>query len=161
VDFSARQVTTTLSKVSPVGRRQLQQLAGRDYILDVAHNPAAVTKLLEYIDVTNCNGKTIALFSVMADKDAKGMIHAASGRFDAWFLADQAANERAAPAADIAALLYEEGQSMVSVSKNLRQAFRRAQSLMVEGDRLVVFGSFYTVAAVLPLLDKDRRKGGA
>ena len=79
----------------------------------------------------------------------------------AWFLGDQPANDRAAPAADIAALLYEEGQNIISVSKNLRQAFRRAQSLMVEGDRLVVFGSFYTVAAVLPLLDKDRRKGGA
>ena len=89
------------------------------------------------------------------------MIRAVAGSFDAWFLADQAANERAAPAADIAALLYAGVQSMISVSKNLRQAFRRAQNLMVAGDRLVVFGSFYTVAAVLPLLDKDRRKGGA
>ena len=161
VDFSAAQMQRALSKVNPVGRRQLQRLAGRDYVLDVAHNPAAVNKLLEYIDATPCKGKNIALFSVMADKDVHGMIQAAAGRFDAWFLADQAANERAAPAADIAALLYEEGQNMISVSKNLRQAFRRAQSLMVAGDRLVVFGSFYTVAAVLPLLDKDRSKGGA
>jgi len=161
VDFSPRQMQRALSKASPVGRRQLQQLAGRDYVLDVAHNPAAIDKLLEYINATPCNGKTISLFSAMGDKDLHGMIHAVAGRFDAWFLADQAANDRAAPAADIAALLYGEGQSMITVSKTLRQAFRRAQSLMVEGDRLVVFGSFYTVAAVLPLLDKDRRKGGA
>ena len=161
VDFSPRQMQRALSKASPVGRRQLQQLAGRDYVLDVAHNPAAVDKMLEYIDATPCNGKTIALFSAMKDKDVLGMIRAVAGSFDAWFLADQAANERAAPAADIAALLYAGGQSMISVSKNLRQAFRRAQNLMVAGDRLVVFGSFYTVAAVLPLLDKDRRKGGA
>jgi dihydrofolate synthase/folylpolyglutamate synthase len=117
--------------------------------------------MLEYIDATPCNGQTIALFSVMKDKDIPGMTHAAAGFFDAWFLADQAANDRAAPAADIAALLHKGGQNMISVSKNLRQAFRRAQNLMVAGDRLVVFGSFYTVAAVLPLLDKDRRKGGA
>jgi dihydrofolate synthase/folylpolyglutamate synthase len=161
VDFSPRQMQRALSKASPVGRRQLQQLAGRDYVLDVAHNPAAVNKMLEYIDATPCNGKTIALFSVMKDKDIPGMTHAAAGFFDAWFLADQAANDRAAPAADIAALLHKGGQNMISVSKNLRQAFRRAQNLMVAGDRLVVFGSFYTVAAVLPLLDKDRRKGGA
>ena len=161
VDFSPRQLQRALGKASPVGRRQLQQLAGRDYVLDVAHNPAAVNKLLEYIDASTCNGKTIALFSAMKDKDFPGMIHAAAGFFDAWFLADQAANERAASAADIAAALHEGGQSMISVSKNLRQAFRRAQNLMVAGDRLVVFGSFYTVAAVLPLLDKDRRKGGA
>ncbi|RLA58097.1 MAG: bifunctional folylpolyglutamate synthase/dihydrofolate synthase [Gammaproteobacteria bacterium] len=161
VDFSPGQMQRALIKASPVGRRQLQQLAGLGYILDVAHNPAAVTKLLEYIDATPCNGRTIALFSVMKDKDINGMIRAAAGCFDAWFLGEQPANERAAPTADIAALLHEEGQNMISVSKNLRQAFRRAQSLMLEGDRLVVFGSFYTVAAVLPLLDKDRRKGGA
>jgi dihydrofolate synthase/folylpolyglutamate synthase len=161
MDFSPGQMQRALAKTSLVGRRQLQQLAGRDYVLDVAHNPAAIDKLLEYIDATPCNGRTISLFSVMKDKDVHGMIRAAAGRFDAWFLGDQPANDRAAPAADIAALLYEEGQNIISVSKNLRQAFRRAQSLMAEGDRLVVFGSFYTVAAVLPLLDKDRRKSGA
>ncbi len=32
---------------------------------------------------------------------------------------------------------------------------------MVEGDRLVVFGSFHTVGAVLPLLDRDRPVDGA
>ena len=84
------------------------------------------------------------------------MIQAASGRFDAWFLADQEANPRAARAADVAAVLHAEGQVTVNVSKNLRQAFHRATELMAEGDRLVVFGSFYTVAEVLPLLDRDR-----
>ena len=161
VDFSPQQVRRALANASPVGRRQLQQLAGRDYILDVAHNPASVDKLLEYIAIRPCKKRTIALFSVMADKDIHAMIRATVGSFDAWFLADQPANERAASAADIAAVLYGEGQNMISVSKNLRQALRRAQSLMVEGDRLVAFGSFYTVAAVLPLLDKDRRKDGA
>ena len=61
----------------------------------------------------------------------------------------------------MADMLRGAGQSMVSVSKNVRQAFRRAQSLMGAGDRLVVFGSFYTVAEVLPLLEKDQRKSVA
>jgi len=89
------------------------------------------------------------------------MLEAVSTDFDAWFLADQPATSRAAPAADIAALLRLEGQNMISVSKNVRQALRRAQKIMVEGDRLVVFGSFYTVAEVLPLLDVDREKMGS
>ena len=50
---------------------------------------------------------------------------------------------------------------MISVSRNVRQALRRAQKIMVEGDRLVVFGSFYTVADVLPLLDVDQEKTGS
>jgi folylpolyglutamate synthase/dihydropteroate synthase len=47
---------------------------------------------------------------------------------------------------------------MISVSKNIKQALRRAQGLMSSGDRLVIFGSFHTVAGVLPTLEKDRRK---
>jgi len=89
------------------------------------------------------------------------MIQAAAGAFDAWFIADQPGNERAATAADIADVLRDNEQHMISVSRNLRQGFRRAQSIMAEGDRLVVFGSFHTVAAVLPLLAKDCGKGEA
>jgi len=138
-----------------IGRRQLRHVADRDYVLDVAHNPASVHKLLEYLSITYCKGKTICLFSAMADKDIQSIVDTAAGHFDAWFLADQPANKRAARAADIATKLGGAGENMISISKNLRQAFRRAQSAAAVGDRLVVFGSFSTVAAVLPLLDKD------
>lgn len=130
-------------------------------MLDVAHNPASVHKLHEYVVATPCKGKNIALFSAMGDKDLRAMIQAAAGAFDAWFIADQPGNERAATAADIADVLRDNEQHMISVSRNLRQGFRRAQSIMAEGDRLVVFGSFHTVAAVLPLLAKDCGKGEA
>ncbi|MCB1731338.1 MAG: bifunctional tetrahydrofolate synthase/dihydrofolate synthase, partial [Halieaceae bacterium] len=127
--------------------------AGREYLLDVAHNPAAVQKMVEYSSLTHCKGKTISLFSVMADKDIEAMIAAAGNHFEAWFVAGQPDNPRAASGADIAAALYAAGQAVVSVSKNLRQALRRAQGVMRAGDRLVVFGSFTTVAGVLPLLE--------
>ena len=89
------------------------------------------------------------------------MLQLAAGHIEAWFLADQPGNARAARAADIAAMLREQGQGMISVSKNLRQALRRAEGLMGPGDRLVVFGSFTTVAGVLPLLEKGRGRSGA
>lgn len=158
-NFSDDQLLHGVRKAHVKGRRELLEVGGREYLLDVAHNPAALAKLLEYIDITPCNKKTIALFSSMADKDIVEMVKSCSDRFDAWFIADQPSNPRAAKAADIAGLLYEQGNKMVSVSKNIRQAFRRAQSLMTEGDRLVVFGSFYTVAAVLPQLETERSKG--
>jgi dihydrofolate synthase/folylpolyglutamate synthase len=158
IEFSNGCLAGALSKVSAVGRRDVRQVAGRDYVLDVAHNPASVSKLLEFLNATPCNGKRICIFSVMTDKDISSIIKATAGHFDAWFLGDQPGNTRAAGAAEIAALLDDRGQTMVSISKNLRQALRRAQSIAGEGDRLVVFGSFYTVAAVLPLLDKDHSK---
>jgi len=156
--FTDDQLRSALAGLNSRGRREMQEIAGRRYLLDVAHNEASVNKLLEYIDLTRCNSKVIALFSSMKDKDNNGIIEVCMGRFDAWFTADQASNPRAAKGADIAEALYSRGERMVSVSKNIRQALRRAQQLMSEGDTLVVFGSFYTVAEVMPLLDKDRRK---
>lgn len=141
------------------GRRQRLTVAGLELILDVAHNPAAVDKLVEFIDISPCNGKTVAVFSAMADKDIEAMIASAGERFGAWFLADQPGNARAAPAAAIAALLRGAGQGMISVSKNLRQALARARSVLVPGDRLVVFGSFHTVAAAMSWLAKEQGKG--
>jgi dihydrofolate synthase/folylpolyglutamate synthase len=158
IEFSDDCLAGALAKVAAVGRREVRQIAGREYVLDVAHNPASASKLLEFLSATPCNGKRICVFSVMADKDISSIIDATAGHFDGWFLGDQPGNTRAASATEIAALLNDRGQTMVSISKNLRQALRRAQSVAVEGDRLVVFGSFYTVAAVLPLLDKDHRK---
>ncbi len=97
----------------------------------------------------------------MADKDIPEMLERTIPCFDAWFLGEQPDNPRAQAAAATADLLRERGQVMISVSKNLKQAFRRAQSLLAEGDLLVVFGSFFTVAAVLPQLDRERRKATA
>lgn len=158
IEFRDDCLSRALPKALPVGRRQVRRIGGREYVLDVAHNPAAIHKLLEYLDVTDCNGKTIGVFSIMADKDTKAIVEAVVGHFDAWFLAEQPRNKRAAKASTIASLLNSAGQSMISISKNLRQALRRAQSISREGDRLVVFGSFYTVAGVLPLLDRDYDK---
>lgn len=156
VTVSDEGISRALSFTALAGRRQQEQIDGRDYVLDVAHNPAAVHKLIDYLRGTPCEGKTIGLFSVMSDKDLQSIVGAAVGHIDAWFLADQPNNKRAACAADVAAVLGEAGQGMISISKNLRQAFRRAQTVMTEGDRLVVFGSFTTVAGVLPLMDKLR-----
>ena len=153
VALSEADLTHALERAAPVGRLQRRQIDERDYVLDVAHNPAAVGKLVEYLQAAPCEGRTIGLFSVMSDKDLESIVATAHGHFDAWFLADQPHNERAAGASDIAAVLRDAGEGMISISKNLRQAFRRAQSVMSRGDRLVVFGSFTTVAGVLPFLD--------
>ncbi|MFT4518575.1 MAG: dihydrofolate synthase/folylpolyglutamate synthase [Halioglobus sp.] len=158
VEFSDEQLEQALAGLVVPGRRQRLCIAGVNYVLDVAHNPASIDKLLEYLDISYCKGKTISVFSIMSDKDAPSMIKALAGRFDGWFLAEQPDNPRAAKAAYLAELLSEAAQDMISISKNLRQAFRRAQSVAAQGDTVVVFGSFFTVAAVLPLLQRDVQK---
>ncbi len=160
VQFGDLELENALAGAYHPGRCQRLEMAGKHYLLDVAHNPAAINKLLEFIDATPCKGKIIALFSAMKDKPVAEMLAQCGDRFDAWFLGEQPGNPRAMGAGEIAELLHEQGCNMVSVSKNLRQAFRRAQSVTGEDDLLVIFGSFFTVAAVLPQLEKDRRKTG-
>ncbi|MEZ5572368.1 MAG: bifunctional tetrahydrofolate synthase/dihydrofolate synthase [Halioglobus sp.] len=155
IQYSEEVLHRALAKSALAGRRQIRKIGDCEYVLDVAHNPASVNKLLEYLVISPCKGKTLCLFSVMSDKDIESIVSAAADRFDAWFLADQPGNQRAAAASMVAGLLTAAGQRMISISKNLRQALRRAQGIMVTGDRLVIFGSFYTVAGVLTLLNKD------
>ncbi len=155
---SGDELVAAIRQVRLVGRRQLEEIGGRRYLLDVAHNPAAVNKLLEYNEISDCNGRTIALFSAMKDKAVGEIVDLAAHRFDGWFLADQPGNERAMPARQVADLLRERGQEMISTSRNVAQALRRAQSVMAADDLLVIFGSFFTVAAALPLLEKDRKR---
>ena len=97
----------------------------------------------------------------MKDKAIADMLEPALKHFDAWFLAEQPGNERAMPAADIAQILRDKGLREVDVSESIPQALGKAQEMMVAGDTLVVFGSFFTVAGVLPLLDQDRSKHGS
>jgi dihydrofolate synthase/folylpolyglutamate synthase len=155
LEFSDEAFERALAVARPRGRCETHHLAGKHYLLDVAHNPAAVDNLIKNISASPCKGKTFAFFSAMADKDIKSMIEISSESFDGWFLADQPTNPRAARAADVAALLRDYGQDRVSVSKDLPQAWRRAQQEMSEGDRLVVFGSFYTVGEAARLFDRD------
>jgi dihydrofolate synthase/folylpolyglutamate synthase len=159
--FSDDQLGRALAAARPRGRCEALCLDGKHYLLDVAHNPAAVDNLVKNISLTACKGSTFALFSVMADKDIRSMVEIASASFDGWYLADQPANPRAARAEDVAVLLRNYGQHRVSVSKDLAQAWRLAQQEMSKGDRLVVFGSFYTVGEAAGLIDKDSSVGEA
>lgn len=145
-----------VQNAAPLARRQSLSFEGLSCVIDVAHNPAAVRRLVEYLAREAVPGRSLAVFSAMGDKDLPGMIAAAAGAFDAWFIADQPGNPRAAPASRIASLLREAGLGPVSESRNLRQAFARARALSGPADRVVVFGSFFTVAAVLPILQRHR-----
>jgi len=159
--LSDEEIQRGLAGVRMRGRRQLQEMGDFRYLLDVAHNPASVYKMLEYIDATDCNGKIFALFSAMKDKAVDDMLDLCGDRFDAWFVADQPDNQRAMAAPELDRLLRARDQVVVSVSESVGQAFHRARSTMAAGDTLVVFGSFFTVAGVLPLLEQDHSADGA
>jgi dihydrofolate synthase/folylpolyglutamate synthase len=143
---SLGEVKRALATVRLAGR--LQVLPGRPAIvLDVAHNPHAARSLADGLGDMGFFERTFAVFGVLGDKDAGGVIEALAPRVDAWFVAAPE-SERAAPAADIAAKITSRGgaaRAFATITAALDSARREAGP----NDRIVVFGSFYTVAEAL------------
>jgi len=136
---------------------RFQTVPGRPaIILDVAHNPQAVAGLVDNLGDMGFFEKTIALVGMLGDKDIAGALAPLAGRVDAWLLADLDA-PRGASAEALAGVVADGklgGRVECFASPTL--AFERAAKLAGENDRILAFGSFYTVAAVMRAL-KHRR----
>jgi dihydrofolate synthase/folylpolyglutamate synthase len=131
-------------------------------VLDVAHNPQAVACLADNLAVMGVFRRTFAVVGMLADKDIPGALRMLAGRVDVWLLAGLdvprgAAAETLAAAVEAGGLNAPGGQ--VECFPSPAGAFRRAVGLAGEDDRIVVFGSFYTVAAILREIGQDRHDG--
>jgi dihydrofolate synthase / folylpolyglutamate synthase len=129
---------------------RLQVLPGRpSIVLDVAHNPHAARSLADGLGDMGFFENTFAVFAVLADKDMGGIVDAVRHRFDRWFVAAAQA-ERAAPASQVAEVLAERGLAPVTRTfATVPAALDAARREAGPNDRIVVFGSFYTVAEAL------------
>jgi len=145
---SMGEVKRGLTLVTLPGR--LQVLPGKpEIVLDVAHNPQAAAMLADGLGNMRFCENTFAVFAILGDKDADGVIDAIKARIDRWFVATPP-SERAKPAAEVAALLEERGLSKVTRTfANVESALATARREAGPNDRIVVFGSFYTVAEAL------------
>lgn len=133
-----------LEKTSLSGRFQVQP--GKPLqILDVAHNPQSAQVLADNLANMNFRGKTRAVVAMLADKDIPGVLNCLQGMVDEWYLASLDV-PRAATAHQLEAVLS--GQN-TRLFENPESAYQAAKHDSSEQDRIVVFGSFYTVAAAL------------
>jgi dihydrofolate synthase/folylpolyglutamate synthase len=148
-------IKNTLNGLSLAGRFQRFEQNGVTIILDVAHNVQAVTLLQSRLAnlPLPAGAKRIAVFNMLSDKDVSAIIKVVLNDFDAWFLGELD-TPRAIKADDLSKMLYENGQSKVSCSKNIRQAYARAISVCQPGDQIIAFGSFYVVSELLSRLKK-------
>ena len=150
----AQEVRTGLVTVELPGRFQV--LPGRpSVILDVAHNPHAASALNQNLGNMGFHPYTYAVFGSMQDKDIDGVLAAMSEHVDHWCLTGLP-SPRAATASELAAKVQimledkpDSGDHTVSVFDDPAQAFANAMSRAGENDRIVVFGSFLTVAGVM------------
>ncbi|SFM03910.1 bifunctional tetrahydrofolate synthase/dihydrofolate synthase [Rugamonas rubra] len=147
----AQEVRTGLVTVELPGRFQV--LPGRPtVILDVAHNPHAASALNQNLGNMGYHAYTYAVFGSMHDKDIDGVIAAMGEHVDHWCLATLP-SPRAASATELAgrvqAVQPERDERTINIFDDPAQAYANALSRAGENDRIVVFGSFLTVAGVM------------
>jgi dihydrofolate synthase/folylpolyglutamate synthase len=154
----AQEVRTGLALVELPGRFQV--LPGQPtVVLDVAHNPHAASALAQNLGNMGFHPFTYAVFGVMEDKDIDGVINPMFEHIDHWCLAALPSPRSAAPDA-LAERIADRtlsstkadakpGEFTVNTFADPAAAFANAVSRAGENDRIVVFGSFYTVAGVM------------
>jgi dihydrofolate synthase/folylpolyglutamate synthase len=148
---SAQAIRTGLALVELPGRFQV--VAGTPTIvLDVAHNPHAVAALALNLDQMGFFPRTHAVFGAMRDKDIDAILARIAPLVDHWHFTDLPA-ARAASATQIAerfrALGIESPNATIATHPSPSEALAAAMNGADPADRIVVFGSFYTVGGVL------------
>ena len=147
---TAQAVRTGLALVELPGRFQV--VPGQPaLVLDVAHNPHSVAALALNLDAMGFYPVTHAVFGAMADKDLAPMLARMDPIIDRWYFTDLP-TPRAAQAAALQAswqALTKRSDAASGTYGDPQSALRAAAAAADPADRIVVFGSFFTVGDVL------------
>ena len=151
---TAQAVRLGLAHVELPGRFQI--VPGQPaLLLDVSHNPHSVAALAANLDAMGYFSATHAVFGAMADKDLAPMLATVAPIIDRWYFTDLDT-----PRALTAQQLQQKWHALqmaagarrevpVSTHASPLQALAAAMETADPADRIVVFGSFYTVGGVL------------
>jgi len=148
-----------LNNKLPVSEKAIQdglknaKLMGRytkidNTIFDVGHNPHAAAWLVRQLKNDPYKGKTYAVIGMMADKDIAGTIQELEGEIDAWFWGNLP-SKRAANLDQVQKILQQITVKKWYNSTSILEAYKSAQAVCTNNDRVIVLGSFVAVAECL------------
>jgi len=145
---SMEAVRRGLVEVKLAGR--FQMVPGKPaLILDVAHNPHAARSLaLNLSSLPSCP-HTYAVFAMLRDKDIAGVVAAIDTHIDTWLITG-IDSDRSATVSEIEQVLEQSRiRGEIRDFGNIADALRYAYNAAGENDRILAFGSFYTVAEAM------------
>ena len=138
-----------LQQVQLAGRYQ-QVNAQPQVWVDVAHNAQSAKILQGILSESPAAGKTIAVVAMLADKAVDDVLQALASQIDYWVSAGLSvgmSGTRAMPAKKMAQAVRDVcADDKLSVCESVTDACKTACNLAAENDRIIIFGSFYTVA---------------
>jgi dihydrofolate synthase / folylpolyglutamate synthase len=152
----AQSIREGLLRVDWPGRFHV--LPGRPtVVLDAAHNPHAASVLATALGGMGFHPETFAVFGMLNDKDASGVIAALKDRITQWHVVPTHGS-RGRSAESVRALLVEQHISAAQIRafENVADALGAAQKNALEADRIVVFGSFHLLSEAYDALTRLR-----
>jgi dihydrofolate synthase/folylpolyglutamate synthase len=155
VAMPAAAVARGLTRVRLVARFQVIRPAHANaptWILDVAHNPAAARVLAQNLRTHPGGGRTLAVFGILADKDAAGVVAELRGCVDAWWCVTTD-GERGRSGAGLAQIVASQTAAPVDATAGTPAGCAAAFAAATGRDRIVVCGSFHTVGPALDWLE--------
>ncbi len=120
-------------------------------VLDVAHNPHSVAALAANLDAMGYFPTTHAVVGAMADKDLATMLAKVNPLIDKWYFTDLP-TARAATGVSLVERWQAKNtrkDAVASAHADPQLALAAAVAAADPADRIVVFGSFYTVGGIL------------
>jgi dihydrofolate synthase/folylpolyglutamate synthase len=142
------QLSQGLEKANILARFQVETLNDKIIVLDVAHNEAAIKVLAETLKAEKV--PTLAIFSALKDKNIELMINAIESCIDEWLIVPLSVN-RAIRTQDLVEKFSL--SSKITTCKDMASAIHQALNTQ-QYQRVVIFGSFHTVADAMKTLDK-------
>ncbi len=148
-------INRALQSVKLAGRLQNIQTKGRQWLLDVAHNPASMQVLCNYL-IKNlpANKKVSVVFGMLSDKDVTNCINLLSPYIENWHISPLD-SPRSLSLPDLQTALIECGINVSKIHANasLEKACLQAQKKSQVGDLILVCGSFYAIGDALSYLE--------
>lgn len=150
--LSMSHIRVGLSNVTLSGRFQIEQVQGKTVILDVAHNPHGIRAFIDNLKQLPDLGETYLVFAMLKDKAVEEVVTLLNPVADHWLLASLE-HERAIPIMDLTeSVLFAAAEDRVSQFPSVAEACHEALRKMQANDRLLVVGSFFTVADAMASL---------
>ena len=153
--FKREAIVQGLKSACLPGRYQQVQ-SKPQVLLDVAHNAQAAASLAAQLQVHPVRGKTHAVIAMLADKPVEQVIDIVSEVVDDWCSAGLESVPRGLSASAMAASVERQVPNVkLSAASTVSDACDKALALAAEDDRVVVFGSFHTVAEAMAYFDNS------
>ena len=145
---SEEMISEGIRKASIKARFEKRYIADKTVILDVAHNPAAVKTLVETL--SDSPMETVAIFSALIDKDIIDMVKLASESIRHWYLVPLS-SDRAITSTELKKKFSDPDST--TVCSDMNSAIEMCLALR-DVERVVIFGSFYTIADATLIVDQ-------